>query len=83
MYNEVVQLLAGTFNLNAEQQEQYSRYSNAVLLKTLQSFAEQRKIRKINSPHAWLAWVTADEARKEQEQGQRSPKMGKGMETTT
>lgn len=81
MYNEVVQLLAGTFNLNAEQQEQYSRYSNAVLLKTLQSFAEQRKIRKINSPHAWLAWVTADEARKEQEQGQRSPKMGKGMDS--
>ena len=79
METNIMQKLASAFSLNAEQAEQYSnQYSKSVLNKALQSFEKQRTKRKITNPKGWLAWVLADEERKEQEQTSRSSKGKEG-----
>lgn len=75
---QTIAQLAAAFNLNNELAEQYvNQYSKSVLAKALQSFEQQRKVRKITNPKGWLAWVLADEQRKEQEKASRFPKNGK------
>jgi hypothetical protein len=78
MEQTIAMQLAAAFNINAEQAEQYSnQYSKSVLAKALQSFAAQKKKRTITSPSGWLAWVLADEEKKEKEQALRFPKTGR------
>ena len=75
---QTIAQLAAAFNLNNELAEQYAnQYSKSVLAKALQSFEQQRTKKKITSPQRWLAWVLADEQRKEQERASRFPKNGK------
>ena len=81
MEQSIAMQLAAAFNLNKEQAEQYAnQYSNTVLAKALQSFEAQRKTKKITNPQRWLAWVAADEERKEMEKASR-PKTGRGMDS--
>jgi len=81
---DTIMQLAAAFNLNAEQAEQYSnQYSKSVLQKTLQSFQKQKSTKKITNPQRWLAWVLADEERKEREQASRSSNGKMGGHSTT